>query len=296
MYENVQVLILCIVTSQVLPDTENLDNIRLSPGASDEEHAASNEATPGNNPIVTGVLLQDDVSLIELSFEDVTESIDELLKLASQVRSPSSRKFRTNVDLYKHLGAEFRPAYVAAREQMETQGIEQMILQGRNEVLSEHGQDQVPQLTEEDAFLIRRMKNSNHARRQQFEYWKRYRSKSAKETAKALKLIPIKDQGQSQKEAVRRDKQGITTMPTGPQSEVTRSLLSSVAILPRDFEFRDDRSTMTGTSRGLTIHGPLGQTITWPQPPHNIAPGRPFECPYCFFLCPSKHLKDIAWR
>ena len=245
---------------------------------------------------MTGVLLQDDASLIDLSFEDVTESIDEPLKLASQIRSPSSRNFRTNVDLYKHLDPEFRPAYVAARDQMETQGIEQIILQGRNEVLSEHDQDQLSQVTEDDAFLIRRMKNANHARRQQFEYWKRFRSKSAKETAKALKLIPIKDQGQSREEAVRQDKQGITTMPTGPQSEVTRSLLSSVAILPGDFEFRDDRSTMTDTSRGLTTHGPSGQTITWPQAPRDIAPSKPFECPCCFFLCPSKHLKDIAWR
>jgi hypothetical protein len=279
-----------------MSDNENSGNVDLPTGELGADDVACNEATPATNPIVTGTLNHDEASLLELSFEDVVESIDELLKLASQIRSPSSRKFRTDIDLYKYLDAEFRPAYVAARDQMEIQGIEQIILQCRNEILFEHGQDQLSQLTEEDAFLVRRLKNSNHVRRQQFEYWKRFRSKSAKETAKALKSIPVKDQGQPQKETLRQDKQAIGGMPTGPQSEVTRSLLSSVAVLPRDFEFKDDRSTMTGTSRGLTVHGPSGQDITWPQAPRNIAPDKPFECPYCFFFCPYKHLKDVAWR
>jgi hypothetical protein len=143
---------------------------------------------------------------------------------------------------------------------------------------------------------VRRLKNANHARRQQFEYWKRLRSKAAKETAKALQSSPVNERGQSQKEALRHDNQEAMSIPPRPQSEVSRSLLSSVAVLSRDFEFKDDRSTITGTSRGLTVHGPSGQAITWPHAPLNIPPDKPFECPYCFFFCPSKHLKDSAWR
>ena len=123
--------------------------------------------------------------MLALHFEDVTEAIDQLFSLASQIRSPSSRKLRTDVDLYRDIDVDVKSTYIRAREAAELQAIEQIFLQSRKSPLDAGDDDLDGKLGPEDVFLVRRLQKANHLRRQQFEYWKRSKQKQVRATSKA---------------------------------------------------------------------------------------------------------------
>ena len=113
-----------------------------------------------------------DESMLALYFEDVIEAIDQLFSLASQLRSPSSRKLRTDVDRYRDIDADVKSTYIRVREAAELLGIEQVVLQIRKFLLDPREEHLNAQLVSEDLFLVRRLQKASHLRRQQFEYWK----------------------------------------------------------------------------------------------------------------------------
>ena len=310
-------------------------------------------------PVVTGVLSDVDESMLALHFEDVIEAIDQLFSLASQIRSPSSRKLRTDVDLYREIDADVKSTYIRVREAAELQGIEQVFLQTRKSLLDPGDENLDAQLGPEDTFLVRRLQKANHLRRQQFEYWKRSQKKLVGATSKAEQIKPAAPEGAKKlrlrvtlkikkkyrktllqylrmkptpgkyplgtlksggKRGRAQDDSSVQEPPAklakgdtpklhaqteGPvqtalsvtqTSQQMSSLPSSAPIVPRDLVLKDNKSTYSGASRGLTVHGPSGEILSWPKPPHYKDYGKDFECPYCFFICPSKYLSEVAWR
>ena len=79
-------------------------------------------------------------------------------------------------------------------------------------------------------------------------------------------------------------------------SEFTQSLLSSAPALPKEFVLRNQMSTHTATSRGLTVHGPSGEKVIWPKPPVANPRDGDFECPFCFYFCGPRYSEDTGWR
>ena len=248
-------------------------------------------------PIVTGVLSDVDESMLALHFEDVIEAIDQLFKLASQIRSPTSRKLRTDVDLYRDIDADVKSTYIRVREAAELQGIEQVFLQTRRSPLGDGDENPDGQLGQEDVVLVRRLQKANRLRRQQFEYWKRSKEKLVRATSKAEQNLDFLAKEDTPKVQAQAKAPIQTALSVTQASQQLSSLPSSVPIVARDLVLKDNKSTYSGVSRGLTVHGPSGEILSWPKPPHPKEYGKDFECPYCFFICPPKYLSsEAAWR
>lgn len=247
-------------------------------------------------PVITGVLNDEDEPMIKLYFENVTEAIDQLFKLASQIRSPATRQARTGVDLYRDVDADIKSTYIRLRKLADQRGIEQLLIQSRKALTPSGDENTDSGLESEDHFLVQRLQKANHLRRQQFEYWKRYKRRAVRETSKAVGYVPL---GPNEGLTMTRD-QGKRPLqdllPTAQMSDRTGSLMSSAPALPQSFILGERTSTYSGTSRGLTVHGPSGEKIKWPKPPYEKNYGKAFECPYCFFICSPKYLEDLAWR
>ena len=255
---------------------------------SEEPLGILNDGGSSTSSIMMGTLNDEDESMVTLHFEDMTEAINQLYNLASQIRSAKIRKYRTDVDLFKEVDEEIKSEYIRIRRRAELQGIEQILLQSRKLLIPSQTEEMDLALTEKDQYLIQRLQKANHARRQQFEYWRRSKKRSIQAASKAIEAVPI---------SIHCDDRLMHDTPSLVKpSEHTRSLLSSAAALSKNFVLEQKRSTYTGTSRGLTVNGPSGEKVNWPKPPVARSRGEDFECPFCFYFCGPKYSEDAAWR
>ena len=260
----------------------------------DEPSSTSCDREHPTSLITMGILNDDNdenESMLILHLEDVTEAIDQMYNLATQIRSPKTRNVRTEVDLYKEVAVDIKSDYIRIRKKAELQGIEYILLQCRKSLMESHDQKEQVILTPEDFCLIERLQRANHTRRQQFEYWRRSRTRSIRATSRAVESIPNpRSQDRRLKNVLKHDPPSFAQ-----RSEATPSVLSSVPALPKDFVLRDSKSTYSGTSRGLTVHGPSGEEVDWPKPPVPGPLKQDFECPFCFYLCTIRNYEN-AWR
>ena len=124
--------------------------------------------------------------MLVLHLEDVTGAINQMYNLASQIRSSKLRTIRTDIDIYKKIDGEIKSEYIKMRKRAELQGIEQIVLQSRK--LLTESRDEEADL--EDKCLIQRLQKANHARRQQFEHWRRSKQQSIQAASKAIETVP----------------------------------------------------------------------------------------------------------
>lgn len=251
---------------------------------------------PSASPAMTGSFGDDEGSMLVLHFEDITEVVDQLFNIASQIRKPSTGRLRTDIDLYKDVDPKIKATYIAMRTEAEMQGIRQLLMESRRSLLPARYETEELNLADEDVSLVQRLQRANHCRRQQFAYWKLHKAKSIKATAKAIDSVPSRPPDKSLMSQAQIKSSPGTSYSISHQSGMSGSLLSSVPALAKDFALRGNISTYSSTSRGLTVHGPSGEKVNWPKPPHDTSFRRIFECPYCFFFCQPKYLEDLAWR
>ena len=133
---------------------------QLSTGSSDSLPATDLDFST-QSPVITGVLNDEDGSMLALRSEDVTEAIDRLFKHTSQIRSPATRKLRTDVDLYREIDADVRPTYIQMREKAERQGIEQILLQSRKALHRPEAEDTDLESIQEDQIPLRQLQNDD---------------------------------------------------------------------------------------------------------------------------------------
>lgn len=268
----------------------------------DQTSSVSNDRESHNSSIIDGTLEDGNLSmgnewienesLFTLHFEDMTEAIDQMYNLASQIRNPKARRIRTDIDLFNEVDDDIKSEYIKLRTTAESRGIEQMLLQSRKSLLESQAKNIEFILTDEHRCLILRLQKANHARRQQFEYWKRSKKRSIRAASKAIGTIPTSKDSDRRLEKVLKHDTGSLVQP----SEITRSLMSSVPALSKKFVLSDKKSTYLGASRGLTVHGPSGGKVDWPKPPVTDPSGGDFECPFCFYFCAPRYWEDVAWR
>lgn len=275
--------------SSMISGWPDVDALRAE---NDELSNVSNDGGSSIGPVMMGTLNEDNETMLTLHFEDVTEAINQMYNLASQIRSPQTRKIRTDVDLFKDVDDRIKSEYIKARTEAEVKGIEQISLQCRKSLGDGQTEGTDLVLTCEDQYLIQRLQKSNHARRQQFEYWRRLKEQSIRAASKAVETVPTPRQHNERlTKILKHDTPSVLQL-----SKFTPSLLSSFSALPKDVVPGGNTSSYSGTSRGLTIHGPSGEKVEWPNPPVAGPLEKDFECPFCFYLCTSRHSKDLAWR
>jgi hypothetical protein len=206
------------------------------------------------------------------------------------------------IDRFDHVTVELRNEYISAMQRKEQDGLEHVFEQLRKEARGEGaGEDHTKeQLTRADLELIHRLLKANDLRRQHFQYWKRYKSKSTKamvsagnrqtdeKMTKAMDGPSARPSTQSAGSAVSRPTQ---------HSEQPSSRLTSMPPLPADFQFKTLSSSKPSATQGIPSKTDDGLTVLWPLPPIRAKIELlGFECPYCFFLCPQGTTREHIWR
>lgn len=261
----------------------NIDSQSSQPA----DRSESSDSSSGN---------ADDNNLMNLYMDDVIEINDELIKIAMQIRSPHLRKpcYKT----HSHAEAEHddQDIYTKVLKLFRKKGIEQTILSARRRILSIDEAETSPVLQDCDEFLVDRLSKANDFRRQQFEYWRKYRSHSVRATANAAVTVDADEsRDKLQPPALLVPTADVALVKSDQKASKTLSM-PSVSLLAPDFKLRSVRSARTHQSRALTVHAPSGEIIAWPEVPSSVPIGKEFECPLCFFICPREQRTGEPWR
>lgn len=228
--------------------------------------------------------------------DDVIEINDELMKIAMQIRSPNSR--RPHHKTYPPGGTahDDQDVYTNVLKSFRKKGIEQTLLSARLRTLSIDRPETSPVLRDSDEFLVDRLSKANDFRRQQFEYWRKYRSHSVRATTNATGAADADDShNKGQPRAMLTTAAEVTFVRSDQKATKTVSM-PSVSLLAPDFKLRSVLSAKTHQSRALTVHTPNGDIIAWPEVPSSVPIGKEFECPLCFFICPQEQRTGEPWR
>lgn len=246
-----------------------------------------------------------------LLFHQLSADVDQLFDLAVQIRSPDTRRVPAviKVDLFKHISPEFKDEFAQLNEEREYHGLAQVFEQCRKEVQGEGQNDhehpvpdqdqptEHPKLSVEDQIILRRLLRANHIRRCHFQYWKRYKSKSMQTTSRVIKLKPLLYPAGplSQKTLAHPEGQGIIHSLAFSQQPSSR-LQSEMPLAP-DFALKGPSSSKSSRVRTVSVKGADGLVVHWPLPPAQVLRRiTEFECPYCFFLCSFRTMREDAWR
>ncbi|KAI4095891.1 MAG: hypothetical protein LQ339_007129 [Xanthoria mediterranea] len=127
----------------------------------------------------------DEEDLMTMYTDDVIEINDELMKIAMQIRSPNSRQPRHKNYSSGKIDHDERDVYKSVLMSFRKKGIEQTMISARLRRLSIDQAATTPVLRGSDEFLVDRISKANDFRRQQFDYWRRYRSHSVRATTNA---------------------------------------------------------------------------------------------------------------
>ena len=277
----------------MVSETPHPDALRAE---TDELLCESNDGGSSFSLIMMGTLNDtndENEPMLILHLEDVTEAINQMYNLASQIRSPKLRTIRTDIDIYKKVDGEIKSKYIKMRKRAELQGIEHIVLQSRKLLIESRDEEADLVLMHEDQCLIQRLQKANNARRQQFECWRRSKQRSIRAASKAIETVPSSQHHDERLTKVPKHDTPSLVQP----SEVSRPLLSSVPALPKDYILRGNyKYTYSGTSPGLTVPGLSGEKVSWPKSPVAGPLKEDFECPFCFYFCTPRYSEGAAWR
>ena len=269
-------------------------------------------------------------SLHEVNFRqrNTAETIGSLYSLATRLRNPRNRPQRTIKELYKHIPASRRAAYIQEREGLETMVVSHIHSESLAQSIARTASGQAGHELDDELlavqtevikayalpshFLISRTGAANARRKQQFTYWKEHAARIGYSpgTAQALK-----DQKGKQPDILVEDsntplealqpQHEVDIVGGGPSSIQDRSLATSATRVEADaFMLEDLKSTISHQSRITALSAAPtweGQKLDWPAPPERLLNGHPpskyFTCPYCHVICPRKYLETKnTWR
>lgn len=227
--------------------------------------------------------------------------MDSLYSLAVKIRNPLNRPQRTIEQLYKHVPADMRAAYIQEREEFEISTAaffqRQYLIEQVDRTLAQPDFYSVlAHYSSTEHWLVRRTGVTNARRKQQFAYWKEHVIRLNRMQAKPPVDELRRDSNPASAEAAAnptpvaampQDQLGVRSMP--------HSITTATKLLPNLFKEDDLRSTISHQSRVSTVISPLGHRLEWPDPPKVMVAGGYFTCPYCKILCPQKYLQRGAW-
>ena len=240
--------------------------------------------------------LVDEEDLMTMYTDDVIEINDELMKIAMQIRSPNSRQPRHKTYSSGKIDHDEQDVYKSVLMSFRKKGIEQTMISARLRRLSIDQAATTPVLRGSDDFLVDRLSKANDFRRQQFDYWRRYRSHSIRATTNAAVAADADDPHDKVQPRAALTPTADVVFGRSDQKAPKTVSMPSVSLLAPDFKLRSVRSARTHQSRALTVHTPGGDLIAWPEVPSSVPIGKEFECPLCFFICPQEQRSGESWR
>jgi hypothetical protein len=258
--------------------TDRLTDVPSDDSQTDE----SNSSIPEEGPMISGTLDDDCRSELQIRIEDICDTIDRLYRLAIQIQHSISRK-PANVDLYKHIETHDKQFYIEQLRRRQKEGVRYAL-------------GWVDFAGHCDEFLIDRLQNANQARRQQFVYWQRYKNKATQAAAKATRASTVSKSAITPSPSLKAGAESRLGALNEQSSNFTKSVLTSVQRVPQDFTFTDNISVTSTVSHVPTLRGNGGEKLAWPPVPDDFPKNREFECPFCFFFCPSQYLQPTKWR
>ena len=238
----------------------------------------------------------DEEDLMTMYTDDVIEINDELMKIAMQIRSPNSRKPRHKSHPSGEIENDEQDTYTNVLKSFRKKGIEQTMISARLRRLPIDQAPIAPVFRDSDEFLVDRLSKANDFRRQQFDYWRRYRSHSVQATTNAAVAADADDPHDKVQPRVALTPTADVAFGRSDQKAPKTVSMPSVSLLAPDFKLRSVRSARTHQSRALTVHTPGGDLIAWPEVPSSVPIGKEFECPLCFFICPQEQRSGEPWR
>lgn len=225
-----------------------------------------------------------------LYMDDLIGINDELIKIATQIRSRNLRRFRHKTHLHCEAENSNPDTYTEVLRAFRRRGIEQTLISARRRMMSIDQAETSPVLRNCDEFLVDRLSKANDFRRQLFEHWRMQRSHSPREITDAAVAADTADV-----RLVTWDRKPLKTVQPDRETFRTMSMPSESVAAP-DLELRSLRSARTNQSRALSVHAPSGDPIIWPEVPSSVPNGKDFECPLCFFICPKEQRTGEPWR
>ncbi|KAI4265560.1 MAG: hypothetical protein L6R38_009329, partial [Xanthoria sp. 2 TBL-2021] len=225
----------------------------------------------------------DEENLTTMYMDDVIEINDELMKTAMQIRSPSSRKPRHKTYPPGGTAHDDQDVYTNVLKSFRRKGIEQTLLSARLRRLSIDRSETSPVLRDSDKFLVDRLSKANDFRRQQFKYWRKYRSHSVRATTNATGAVDADDSHDKvQPRATLTPAADVAFVRSEQKAPKTVSM-PSVSLLAPDFKLRSVRSARTHQNRALTpdtLYESRDQWIQHEQWSH-----------MCFWRCPKDDIE-----
>lgn len=234
-------------------------------------------------------------------FNTITDIIDRLYKLATQIRNPKMRLATSKALTFKMVDEDTGIDLIQEFVQTDTRHIEELFWDHRKVDVKDPGR--IPEerrdnerrpreLIEADNTIIARLVRANTRRRQQFGYWRRHRSKNAQETTRILKT----------RDRLVERSYGLTLLPQGKPaiSEHTKTFsrptTATYLHTPAEINISDDASTMSVRTVVPNARNIQDEQVDVPHPPESLKGTKHFQCPYCFTLCARSTLKGEAWR
>lgn len=247
----------------------------------------------------------DESSVHEADFRlnGLTEALNTLYILEAKIRSPRNQPQQTIENLYKHVPADIRAAYIQERKEVKIAAVSflhRQYLIENTDIQATHdaAQEVLARYTSTDHWLIRRTGIANTRRKQQFIYWKEHVIR----LSQARPDSPVQGAGQATTnigetvevplhlEQTKSEALKQTEMPIMPISTMTATRL------PPDLLQTDDlRSAISLQTRVSTVSSPEGRKLEWPDPPNGERVGGYYICPYCKTVCPEEYLQKDMW-
>ncbi|RDW93385.1 uncharacterized protein DSM5745_00707 [Aspergillus mulundensis] len=269
------------------------------------------------------VLHEETDSDTDLLLDGIKDPIDRLYKLATWIRTPSSRfgsakalcyekaDPETGVNLletFEHFDYDYVSSlfleYQKVRAKGEVSPSEPEGIEEGNEgdnlwepirtVLREHAA-QIENKAE--SFLVSRIARANVRRRQQFAYWKRHQEKlhqHSQATTEAFVSHP------EERETRVGDEAGVN--PEGhileprPWVAPAPTITTATNLNIQNLTIHENRTEVTVSEYAPSVWKPGKEIVDFPSAP-NLSPSEKFfECPYCFIMCPRALSQPKAWR
>ncbi|KAI0153069.1 hypothetical protein GGR57DRAFT_154927 [Xylariaceae sp. FL1272] len=255
---------------------------------------SSSSSDSDSNICTESPSVADSLHEVDIRLQSITDSLDDLYKLATKIRNPKNRPSRTVQQLFKNSTTDDLEGYIRQREEVEAniispfcreyiyQNIDTGTTGGSSE---EELTNIVSQYADPSHWLISRAGKANARRKQQFIHWKEHATKLSRKHV--APKIPVAGP------AVPKTK---VLLPRAATAEaVTPSLATSATKLPA-LKIDDLKSEISHQSRISSIVRSRDSGINWPAPPKAGKKDKYFECPYCRVLCPVNYLRKGKWE
>lgn len=284
----------------------SLDDVVCICSSTIQDQTPDDEQKERNNSDLEGSGAEDNESDIDLLLDGIRDPINRLFKISTKIRSPSTRFGSLRAANYQQLDSDTGVDFLQAIRENDRDYVRSIFLQYQKDRACEEHESRPPdkstgedgdevwepirtvlshQRSTTDSFLVDRIAEANLRRRQQFAYWAKHRDKVYRHfyiyTDPKTELKTELPPAQLPKFA--------------PAASVTTATTVNIAQL----EAIDNRSTWTISEYAPSTWQPAREMVDFPSPPklpRNTRSDEPFECPFCFILCPHEMLADKAWK